>query len=121
MYSAKVLDHFQRPRHSGTVAEPDASVQLENPVCGDVLKLTLRVSGGQIAEIRFLAKGCVATMACGSALAELAMGMSVEKARQLSCEDLVDMVVSLPPASKHASHLALDALHAALDQLEDKR
>ena len=68
MYSQQVLDHFEHPRNAGEVARADAAVQLENPACGDVLKLTLRLADGRIDEIRFLAKGCVASMACGSAL-----------------------------------------------------
>jgi nitrogen fixation NifU-like protein len=117
MYSREVLDHFEHPRHTGVVADPDASVQIENPACGDVLKLTLRLTGEQIAEIRFQAKGCVASMACGSALTELVRGRTVAQARELRQEELIGAVGGLPPASVHASHLALDALAAALKQL----
>lgn len=120
MYSPQVLDHFEHPRNPGTVTDPDASVQVANPACGDVLKLTLRLAGNQIEEIRFLAKGCVPSMACGSALTELVHGMTVDTARALKRELLVDAVGGLPPASLHASHLALDALAAALNQLTDK-
>jgi nitrogen fixation NifU-like protein len=121
MYSAQVLDHFEHPRNAGEVAEPDASVQMENPACGDVLKLTLKLAGGRIEAIRFLARGCVASMACGSALTELVRGHTVEKARELRKEELVRALGGLPPASSHASQLALDALAAALDQLASKK
>ena len=70
MYSPQLLDHFQNPRNAGEVSNPDASAQLENPACGDVLKLTVRITDGRITEIRFLAKGCVPAMACGSVLTE---------------------------------------------------
>jgi nitrogen fixation NifU-like protein len=120
MYSLQVLDHFEHPRNAGELAEPDASVQVENPACGDVLKLTLKLAGGRIEAIRFLAKGCVASMACGSALTELVSGKTIEQARELSREVLVHRLGGLPPASAHASHLALDALAAALDQLDRK-
>lgn len=120
MYSREVLDHFEHPRNAGVVADPDASVQIENPACGDVLKLTLKLSSTQIAEIRFQARGCVASMACGSALTELVRGRTVAQARELSREELMGAVGGLPPASVHASHLALDALAAALDQLAAK-
>ena len=116
MYSSQVLGHFEHPRNAGAVASPDASVRIENPACGDVLQLTLKLSGGQIEEIRFLAKGCVASMACASALTELVRGRTVERARALNREELIAAVGGLPPASAHASHLALDALAAALDQ-----
>ena len=117
MYSPQLLDHFEHPRCVGEVANPDASVQLENPACGDILKLTLKVSGGRIAEIRFLAKGCVAAMACGSALAELVQGMTLTAAQNFRREQLLEVVGGLPEASHHASHLALDTLRAALKQL----
>jgi len=117
MFSPQLLDHFEHPRHSGTVPDPDATVQLQNPACGDVLKLTLKVAAGYITDIRFLAKGCVPCIACASALTELVLGNTVADARALRREQLVNAVGGLPPASSHASRLALDALHAALDQL----
>jgi nitrogen fixation NifU-like protein len=117
MYSPQVLDHFQHPRNPGEVANPNASVQIENPACGDVLKLTLRVTDGRIEEIRFLAQGCVPTMACASLLTELVQGRTVAEARQLRREDLVGALGGLPPASTHASHLAIDTLAALLKQL----
>jgi nitrogen fixation NifU-like protein len=117
MYSPQLLDHFQNPRNTGEVANPDASVQLENPACGDILKLTMRVGNGRITEIRFLAKGCVPAMACGSLLTELVQGRTIEQARQLRREDLVQAIGGLPEASTHAGHLALDALAAILQKL----
>lgn len=101
----------------GEIEGPDSSAQLENPACGDVLKLTLKLEGGRIADIRFLAKGCVPAMACGSAITELAKGKTVDEARQLSREDVVQKVDGLPEASGHASHLAIDTLNALLRNL----
>jgi nitrogen fixation NifU-like protein len=117
MYSAQVLNHFEHPRNTGEVDEPDASVQSENPACGDVLKLTLRVRDGRIEEIKFLAQGCVSAMACASLLTELVQGRTVTEARQLRREDLVQSIGGLPQASAHASHLALDTLAALLKNL----
>ena len=117
MYSAQVLDHFQHPRNAGEVADPDASVQIENPACGDVLKLTLKVTDGRIDEIRFLAQGCVSAVACASLLTELLQGKTIAEARQLRREELVRAIGGLPEASVHASHLAMDALTAATRNL----
>jgi nitrogen fixation protein NifU and related proteins len=114
MYSPTLLDYFENPRNAGVVAAPDASVQLENPACGDILQLTMKIAGGRIAEIRFRAKGCVPAMACGSLVTELAQGKTTEEAGQLRREDLVEAIGGLPEASGHASHLAIDALQAAL-------
>lgn len=117
MFSPQVLDHFQNPRNPGTVVNPGASVQIENPACGDVLKLTLRVAAGRIEDIRFLAQGCVPAMACASLLTELVKGKTIAEARQLRREELIQAIGGLPQASTHASHLALDTLAALLEQL----
>jgi len=117
MYSPQVLDHFEQPRNAGTVADADASARIENPACGDVLELTAKISEGRIAEIRFRAKGCVAAMACGSAVTELVRGKTLDEARRLSREELVSAVGGLPEASSHAGHLAMDALGAVLGKV----
>lgn len=115
VYSAELLDHFQNPRNAGEIDSPDATARLENPVCGDILELTLKLGdkkseARRIAEIRFRAKGCVPAMACGSAITELVKGKSIEEARRVSREELVRKVGGLPEASAHASHLAMDTL-----------
>src|SRR5208337_1329532 len=117
MYSAQLLNHFEHPRNSGEVDNPDACVQVENPACGDILKLSLKMTHDRISEIRFRCKGCVPAMACGSALTELVKGKSVGEARHLRREELVKFVGGLPQASAHASHLAMDALAAVLKKL----
>jgi nitrogen fixation NifU-like protein len=117
MYSPQVLDHFEHPRNAGTVADANASARIENPACGDVLELTVKAAGGWIAEIRFKAKGCVAAMACGSAVTELVSGKTVTEARKLNREELVRAVGGLPAASTHASHLAIDTLAAVLRKI----
>jgi NifU-like protein involved in Fe-S cluster formation len=129
VYSLELLDHFQNPRNAGAIEDPDSMVQLENPVCGDVLELSLKLGkpeleerklenlkseSARIADIRFRAKGCVPTMACGSAITELTKGKSIDEARKLSREELIQKIGGLPQASTHASHLAMDTLAALL-------
>jgi nitrogen fixation NifU-like protein len=118
MFSAQVLDHFQNPRNAGDLENPDTSVQLENPACGDVLKLSLKVEDGRIAEARFKAKGCVPAMACGSLLTQMISGKTLGEARQIRREELVKAIGGLPPESSHAAHLAVDVLAAALRKVE---
>ncbi len=117
MYSAQVLDHFQNPRNSGEVADADAVAQIENPACGDVLRLTLKVSDGRITAVRFKAKGCVASLACASALTELVAYKTIEEARGLRRESVIAAVGGLPQASTHAAQLSVDALSATLNQI----
>ena len=114
VYSAELLDDFQNPRNGGALEAPDRSAQLENPACGDILELTLKLEGDRIAEIRFRAKGCLPAMACGSAVTELAKGKTIQEAKQISREELVTALGTLPQASAHASHLAMDTLAALL-------
>lgn len=117
MYSAELLDHFQNPRNAGDLPTPDASAQIENPACGDVLRLTLKISSNRITQAAFKAKGCVPAIACGSALTELIVGKTLDEARALRREDLIAPLGSLPQASTHAAQLALDTLNAAIRYL----
>jgi len=118
MYSAQLLDHFQNPRNAGEIPGADASAEIENPVCGDQLRLTMKISAGRIAEIGFKAKGCVPSMACASALTELVQGKTFDEARTVDRASLIAAVGGLPQASTHAAQLALDALSAALNHLK---
>lgn len=118
MYSAQLLDHFQNPRNAGEIAGADATAEIENPACGDVLRLSLKASGGRITDVRFKAKGCVAAIACGSALTELVAGKTRNEAENLGREDVIAAVGGLPQASTHAAQLALDALRAALSSIK---
>jgi nitrogen fixation protein NifU and related proteins len=114
MYSPELLDHFEHPRNSGELPDSTAQVRLENPACGDVLELAVKVADGRITAIRFRAKGCVPAMACGSAITELVKGRRIEDALALSREELLRAVGGLPSASGHAAQLALDAVQAVL-------
>lgn len=118
MYSAQLLDHFQNPRNVGELPDADAVAEIQNPACGDVIRLTLKVRADRIEEIRFKAKGCVPAIACGSALTELARGKPAPEVQRLKRDDLIAAVGGLPPASTHAAQLALDALSTALSQIE---
>ena len=118
MYSAQLLDHFQNPRNAGELPDADALAETQNPVCGDVIRLSLKMHGDRIEQIRFKAKGCVPAIACGSALTELTLGKPALEARRIRRDDLIAAVGGLPPASTHAAQLALDALSSALAQIE---
>ncbi len=95
----------------------DATARLENPACGDILELSLKLDGDRIADIRFRAKGCVPAIACGSAITELAKGKSVGEAREISREELLELIGALPAASGHAGALAIDTLTTLLRSL----
>src|SRR5262249_49174573 len=117
MFSPQLLDHFRNPRNVGELLQADASVQVENPAWGDVMQLMLSVREGRIQDARFRTRGCVASIACGSLLTEMLRGRTVAEANSLQREELVSGVGGLSNESLHASHLAMDALRAALKQV----
>jgi nitrogen fixation NifU-like protein len=117
MYSPQLLDHFERPRNSGELPDADARVRIDNPACGDILELAIKMDAGRIGEIRFRAKGCVPAMACASAMTELAKSRSRQEAIAIGKAEVLSAVGGVPPASGHAAQLAVDALREALKKI----
>jgi nitrogen fixation protein NifU and related proteins len=117
-YSELFKDHIANPRNPGELADANAVAEEANPVCGDRLRLSLRVSEGRIEAARFLAYGCPPTLACGSALAELIEGMSLEQAGALTRDQIANAAGGLPRRKHHAAALAIETLQAALTNLD---
>jgi nitrogen fixation NifU-like protein len=105
------------PRNVGELPDASVVVEEENPVCGDRLRLSLRVRGGRIEAARFLAYGCAPTLACGSVLAEMIEGMRIEDAVRLTRREITGALEGLPPRKRHAAALAIETLTAALAPL----
>ncbi len=103
MYSEKVLEHFARPRNVGELDGATVRVEVSNPVCGDVLRLAAIIEGGHIRDVRFLCRGCTASIACGSLLTEKMMGAEVAELAGMSAEMLEREIGGLEAASKHAA------------------
>ena len=118
-YSPQVLDHFEHPRNIGELPDADAEAQLEHPVCGDVMKLAIKVADGHVAQVRYRTRGCVASIAAGSCLTEMIQGKTLNEASALGRELLVEALGGLPNASMHASHLAIDVLRQVLGKLKN--
>lgn len=114
MHSPTLLDHFQNPRNSGELEPPAVAVQVENPVCGDILRLSARFEDGRLTAIRFKAKGCTASIAAGSALTELMLGRTRAEIAGLRAGDVEEALGGLIPESKHVARLCLDAAAALL-------
>ncbi|HVG38042.1 MAG TPA: iron-sulfur cluster assembly scaffold protein [Pyrinomonadaceae bacterium] len=113
-YSQIFQDHLLNPRCAGEFAEANAVAEQINPICGDRLRISLKLEAGRIATARFLAYGCPPTLACGSALAEMIEGLTREEALRITREDLVRTLDGLPQRKQHAALLAIETLHAAL-------
>jgi NifU-like protein involved in Fe-S cluster formation len=114
LYSPTFTDHLTRPRNVGELADANAGAEETNPVCGDRLRLYLRLRDGRVEAARFLAYGCPPTLACGSVLTEMLQGCSLEKARLISRHDLVEAIGGLPARKQHAAALAIETLRSAL-------
>ncbi len=117
LHHPRLIEHFRNPRNAGELDAADAVVEVSNPVCGDILKLWVKVEAKRVAAIRFKCRGCVAAMACGSALTELATGSLLSDAEKITTEVVERAVGALETASKHAAVLAVDAWRAAVKNL----
>lgn len=117
VFSETVLDHFQNPRNSGDLPDATATVEVSNPVCGDILWLAIRVEKGRIAAARFRAQGCVTSIASSSVLTSLLTGKSATEARGITPQDISDALGGLPPATFHAAQLCADAVAALLGKI----
>jgi len=124
MYSPQVIDHFENPRNVGDISHADASVRVENPACGDIMQLSLRLAPGTgagpaaiIEDTRFRIRGCVTSIACGSVLTEMLRGKSLAQALTIQRQQVVDALGGLTNETMHGSYLVMDALSAALSQL----
>jgi nitrogen fixation NifU-like protein len=120
MFSPTLLDHFQSPRNAGELPNPTAKIEVTNPVCGDVLQLSIQLEHTRILAARFLCRGCTASIACASLLTELIQGRELHQLNALSADSISTAIGGLPPASIHAAHLAHAALQSLLRHLPTK-
>jgi nitrogen fixation NifU-like protein len=117
MFTEAVLDHFRRPRNPGELRDATHSIEVSNPVCGDILRLAVRMDDGRIAEARFLCRGCTTAIAAASFLTERLHGRTPHEARGITAESISADLGNLPPATFHGAQLAEDALRALLAKL----
>jgi nitrogen fixation protein NifU and related proteins len=114
-YSDIFKDHLANPRHGGELPDANAVGEATNPVCGDRLRLSLRIKDGRIEAARFLAYGCPPTLVCGSALTEMLEGTSVDEALMLTRQHILDAIGGLSSRKQHAAALAIETLYSALN------
>jgi nitrogen fixation protein NifU and related proteins len=114
------MEHFQNPRNSGEMLAPDGDATTSNPVCGDRMRVMIRVSEDRIAEVRWLTRGCPPAIATSSYASELVRGWTLDQVRALTREDLAHGIGGLPKDKVHCSVLAADALRAAIGDYEQR-
>ena len=121
MYSEKVMDHFRNPRNVGEIPDADGVGSVGNPVCGDMMTISIKVKENKIADIKFKTFGCGAAVATSSMITELAKGKNLDDAMKITREDVADSLGGLPPVKMHCSNLAADALKEAIKDYRGKR
>jgi nitrogen fixation NifU-like protein len=120
MHSERLLDHFRNPRNPGELAPPAIKVDVTNPACGDMLRLSARFENGRVAEARFLTRGCTASIAASSALTEWMAGKTAAQLAALNEAIIEEAVGGLEPASKHAAALCIDGVRALLNLSQNR-
>ena len=119
-YSETFKDHLAHPRNAGELADANAKAEESNPVCGDRLRLSLRIRDGRIDAAKFLAYGCPPTLACGSVLAEMIDGMTIKEAMKLTRKEIVEALEGLPGSKQHAAALAIETLRAVINKSREE-
>lgn len=115
-YSDKVMDHFLNPRNVGEIINATASGMVGNPVCGDIMRVDLRIEGEVIIDAKFMTFGCGAAVATSSMATEMIIGKTVQEALELTNKAVADALDGLPPIKMHCSALAEQAVKKALLQ-----
>ncbi len=120
LYGPVVIDHFTHPRNMGEMENPDGVGEAKNPVCGDSMRLYIKVDSGRIVDVKFLTFGCGAAIASSSLATEMIKGKTIEEALQIKDEDIVKALGGLPEAKIHCSVLAEMAIRAAVEDYQKK-
>lgn len=114
LFNDAILEHFQHPHNSGDLSDATATVEVANPVCGDILRLSVRIDAGRVAAARFKTQGCVAAIASSSVLTDLLLGKTAAELAAISPQDISSALGGLPTATFHAAQLCTDAVAALL-------
>jgi nitrogen fixation NifU-like protein len=120
-YHPLVMDHLLHPRNQGEMEDPDGIGEARNPVCGDTLRLFIRVDSGRITAATFLTFGCGAAIASSSMTTEMIVGKTIEEALEITDQRIVEALGGLPPAKIHCSVLAEKAIRAAVRNFQEKK
>ncbi len=116
MYSEAFLDHFKNPRNVGDLGPPAVTVEMSNPICGDILRLSALFRDGRIVDVRYKVRGCTASIASGSALTEWMQGRTRQELAGVKAADVEASVGGLILESKHAAVLCVDAVKKLLSE-----
>ena len=113
-YTDTMLEHFRNPRNTGEVPDADGVGEVGNPTCGDMMKITIKVDGGRLVDVKWRTLGCGAAIATSSVMTELATGKTLDEALALTRDQVAEALGGLPKEKMHCSNLAADGLRAAI-------
>jgi len=121
MYRENILDHYQNPRHYGTLEDPDISYEDDNPLCGDVIRLDIKLDDeDRISQVAFSGEGCAISQASASMLTEEILGKTLDEVKQISKDDILEMLgIQLGPVRLKCALLSLKVLKAGAYGLTD--
>ena len=119
-YSKKVMDHFLNPRNVGEMKDADGIGEAGNPVCGDIMRMYIKVKDNVITDIKFLTYGCGAAVATSSMVTEMVKGKTIEEALEITNKQVAEALDGLPPIKMHCSILAEEGIKAAIDDYKKK-
>jgi nitrogen fixation protein NifU and related proteins len=120
MYTDKVMDHFQNPRNVGEINDANGVGEVGNAVCGDIMKIYLKVENGRILDVKFKTFGCGAAIATSSMVTEMVKGKTLDEALTITNQAVAEALDGLPPQKMHCSNLAADAMHKAIEDYQIK-
>ncbi len=124
-YSKKVIEHFEHPKNMGEIDNPSGVGMVGNPICGDIMKLFIKVGKKNnrevLEDIKFKTLGCAAAIATSSMITEMAKGKTLDEALKITRQDVASELEGLPPIKMHCSNLAADALHKAIEDYRNKK
>ena len=114
-YSEKVMEHFMNPRNVGEIPDADGVGTVGNPVCGDIMRMYIKVENNVLTDVKFKTFGCGAAIATSSMATELIKGKTIEEALALTNKAVAEALGGLPPVKMHCSVLAEEAVQSAID------
>jgi len=121
VYSPAVMEHFEHPRNAGELPDPDGEATTSNPVCGDRMRVMIRVVEGRVRDVRWQTRGCPPAIATSSFASEMVQGWPLEQVEALTREHIAEAIGGLPKDKVHCSVLAADALKAAVADYRKRR
>jgi nitrogen fixation NifU-like protein len=121
MYTEKVMDHFSNPRNVGEIPDANGIGEVGNPVCGDIMKIYLKIEDNRIKDVKFKTFGCGAAIATSSMVTEMVMGKTIDEALKITNQAVAEALDGLPPQKMHCSNLAADAMHKAIEDYRSKQ